>query len=401
MAPSLKNMMANMNGMDDGNDYDMSMEDSDDEDSLDSSNTKDERSPFLDELSYKYLSYTHCTVVEFTQEEGHIGLPQSIAQALLKNDENIAVTKTVDPASTSHSSLKDLEKSINVSLDDEMEDVEALKQPPSQISIDYSEEDKTPGHLAWGAFEVPDLKVEIVLVKLPKGKSCTLIPTIEAVQNGFHQLKDIKAVLEQSLIRTKATLSLNDNVHCWHRGKKFDMTVSSLTPNTYNAVSCINTDIEVHIGSADIDKESDKHEENGENPSKIQTAVDANGAGRVLGRSLGSNNNDSKENNGMISSILPFDTLKSNLPQKPSPHEKENVCLIQIRGDGKAGKRRFDVQKSTVNDLYVFAASVMDDQIKCFRLVTRFPRRVIELEDSTLKDAGINQGQEMFMIERC
>jgi hypothetical protein len=38
---------------------------------------------YLDELQHKYLAYTHCTVVEFTPEEGNVGLPEAIAKALL------------------------------------------------------------------------------------------------------------------------------------------------------------------------------------------------------------------------------------------------------------------------------------------------------------------------------
>ena len=149
------------------------MENSDDDEE---ETTAERRAPYLAELSHKYIAYTHGTVVEFTQDEGHVGLPASIASALLdptrrrlENDETaIPVTRTVDPASSS---------------DDKTEpDVE---------------EEKTPGHLAWGVFDVPKVEVEVTLLTLPKGKACILVPTEEAVQNGFYGLKDIKLVLEQ------------------------------------------------------------------------------------------------------------------------------------------------------------------------------------------------------------
>ena len=54
--------------------------DSDDDNETDNDNNK---AAYLDELSHKYLSYTYASVVEFTQEEGHIGLPASIASRLL------------------------------------------------------------------------------------------------------------------------------------------------------------------------------------------------------------------------------------------------------------------------------------------------------------------------------
>merc|ERR1712151_1187399 len=164
-------------------------------------------------------------------------------------------------------------------------------------------EEKTPGHLAWGEFDVPDLKVEVVLVNLPKGRGCTLVPTKESVLKGFHNLKDMKAVLEQSLIRTRATLSLHDKVHCWHRGKKFDLTVTSLEPNTYNAVSCINTDIEVDFGSLNDDE--DFEEKKTESASNTAKMIQENVTGQSLGRTLRSFNEAQKRNDNTTSLFMP------------------------------------------------------------------------------------------------
>ena len=56
-------------------------------------------------------------------------------------------------------------------------------------------------------------------------------------------------------------------------------------------------------------------------------------------------------------------------------------------------------------DLFAFGSHVCDGADPSgFRLVTRFPRRVFQLEGSfapnaTLESAGIGQGQEMFMVE--
>lgn len=389
MSPLINQMMENMNGLDDADEDDISMGDSDDEEDDPS---KHENSAFLDELSCKYLAYTHCTVVEFTQEEGHIGLPQSISRALLNNDKSIPVTRTKDPATISPTEEEDL-KIIG-----QAEEVQNTSNSPMQG--DDSDENKTPGHLAWGAFDIPDLEVEVVLVSLPKGKACTLVPTKQSMQNGFYQLKDIKAALEQSLIRTKATLSLNDNVHCWYRGKKFDMIVSSLTPNTYNAVSCINTDIEVDIGCEDHDTKKLGETAKEALPLKIPTTK--TNVGRVLGRSLHSSSDNTEQQKHFTSPVLPLESfIASSIPPEPPSDEKENICLIQIRGDGKAGRRKFDIKKTTVMNLYTYAASVVGGQSNSFRLVTRFPRKVLELGDINLKEAGLQEGQEMFIIEKC
>merc|ERR1719343_963436 len=87
------------------------------------------------------------------------------------------------------------------------------------------------------------------MVQLPKGTGCTLEPTPAAIRNNFYGLKDVKLVLEQSLVRTRATLSKGDTVSTWHRGKKYDLTVSKVLPSRFRAITCINTDIEVEFGA--------------------------------------------------------------------------------------------------------------------------------------------------------
>merc|ERR1712194_571309 len=115
------------------NEDDDFMGDSDSED-----DEANEMEAFRDELSQQYLAYTHCTVVEFTQDEGHVGIPQIVAKALLgrKSDSDdstesknlpIPVKRTVDPAASATNA-------------DGTSDV-------------VSPGDQTPGHLAWGGFD--------------------------------------------------------------------------------------------------------------------------------------------------------------------------------------------------------------------------------------------------------
>jgi hypothetical protein len=80
----------------------------DDDDSDDENDQQQHMAAYMDELSHKYLSYTHCTVVEFTQEEGYVGIPQPIALALLDSKNNsISSTRTVDPAQAATKDDKD------------------------------------------------------------------------------------------------------------------------------------------------------------------------------------------------------------------------------------------------------------------------------------------------------
>jgi hypothetical protein len=60
------------------------------------------------------------------------------------------------------------------------------------------------------------------------------------------------------------------------------------------------------------------------------------------------------------------------------------------------------MHKSNVKDLSAYAASLIGKDEQTFRLVARFPRRVFSIDEngsSALVDAGIQQRQEMFMVE--
>lgn len=347
------------------------------DDSDDDDDEKNEKTEYLDELSQKYITYAYSTVVEFTQDEGHVGLPASIAAALLdskrrRTEEIVPSMRTKDPSQM---------------------DV---------ISVDPPDEDRTPGHLAWGAFDVPDVELEISLVTLPKGRGCTLVPTMDAIRHGFHQLKDVKLVLEQSLVRTRATLSVGDTVHTWHRGVKFDLEVTEVTPADWQSISCVNTDVEVNIGANEQAEQLETVPMSHENPGKaknhsllrinriLDSKTQSNGQVQ-LGKKL----LDATSSNTTKS---PF-AGKAHVPFRPEPpaDQTDGICTIQIRADNGSGRRRFDVNIATVQDVFSFAASLTS--LESFQLVTRFPRRILIVQDAILSAAGILPGQELFLVE--
>jgi hypothetical protein len=347
-----------------------------DDEVLDDSDHDDDASfhaAFLDELDHKYLAYTHATVVEFTQEEGHVGLPEPIAVVLLEKARlkqqgsvDISTFRTIDPAAVA-------------------EDIETKHSMGTDMDND---DEKTPGHFAWGAFDLPNFPIEISLVKLPQGQGATLTPTLDAIQNGFYNLDDIKLVLEQSLVRTRATLTVGDTIQSWHRGRKYELKVSALRPPSFNAVVCLNTDLEVEFGVAHEESIEDLVDKRAGN----SLPANANAGNNIRGRTLA-------EASQVVSAAVSAVTGEHiNLPEEP-PADADNVCLVQIRSDNNQGRRRFDVT-STMNDLFLFASTVTTETR--FQLVTRFPRRVFTLADGaqTLQEAGITTKQELFMIER-
>ena len=355
------------------------IDDAMEEDSDEDDDGKNEQTEYLDELSHKYIAYAYATVVEFTQDEGHVGLPASIAAALLDPKRRRVATEIVPSMRTTDPSNVDV------------------------ISV-APEEDRTPGHLAWGAFDVPVVNLEISLVTLPKGRGCTLVPTMDAIRQGFHQLKDVKLVLEQSLVRTRATLSVGDTVHTWHRGVKFDLKVSEVAPADWHSISCVNTDVEVNIGANEHAEQPEtaptSHEKpsssNGQSLLKSSSILDStlmSDGHVILGKKL-------SEAASIKTTDTPPFAGNPHVVLKPEPpaDQTEGICTIQIRADKESGRRRFDVNAATVQDLFSFAASLTN--LESFQLVTRFPRRILVAQDAILSAAGIQPGQELFLVEQ-
>ncbi|KAL3798155.1 hypothetical protein HJC23_005716 [Cyclotella cryptica] len=360
------------------------------------------RDAYLDELSHRYLAYTHGTVVEFTQEDGCVGLPEPIAQALLnpntysmvgngRHKNKIPTKRTVDPASA-----------VNMPTDiDNPMDTES-----TQVPVDSDDGEKTPGHPAYGKFDVPAGPIEITPIKsLPPGTDCTFTPTASSIQNGFYNLKDVKLVLEQSLMRTRATLSRGDVIRTWRRGVSFDLIVSKVSPGDYGVVSCVNTDLNVDIGPPEGMESEDAEIRTGEKPLHEYKANE------TTGRTLSEPSERTNQSNCPPSGVI-YKSIE--LPPEPTDDESTGVCVVQIRGIGSnsSGRRRFRVTTATMKDLFAFASHVGGegfDGVSAFCLVTRFPRKVYRLSssggkdcyqaDDTLESAGIAEGQVLFMIE--
>ena len=376
--------------------------------------------PYLCELAHKFVSYTFSTVIEFTEEEGCIGLPYSIARALLdpakcdgmrRNDltfasDDMLGATSQDFTNTIIEHTTTVDPSVASTTQDPVYD-QGHKQASTQTST-YTFEQETPGHPAYGAFPVPSQPIQVsLLTHLPLGTQCSLRPTQAAIEHGFHRLKDIKYVLEQSLIKTRAALSVGDSIHAWFRGFRFDLTVQGVEPSDFGVVSCVNTDITVDIVS---DAEDEGKESSGVGTSTTETHghrlgrpaddLKPTGEGTVL-----TGNSKATTENTTLEKLQ--DAI--NLPLEPTI-DGENILTIQIRGNDVVSKRRrFDASTTSVQTLFDYARFeniIQGDSSVAsqYRLVTRFPRRVFEYVndgDKTLLELGMgNQTQIMLLLER-
>eukprot|EP00956_Cyclotella_meneghiniana_P015878 scaffold24646_cov20-Cyclotella_meneghiniana.AAC.2 len=418
------------------NDNDDSMDDSDHEE--ESTTLAAWREAYLDELSHRYLAYTHGTVVEFTQEEGCVGLPEPIARALLRPNAYSLVQRSSNSDSGNNAindipTKRTVDPAIAVVTSSENDDstCTTIKQQQSTSSTTRMEVDdeKTPGHPAYNAFDIPSLPIEIIpITSLPPGKDCTFTPTTQSIRAGFYDLKDIKAVLEQSLMRTRATLSRGDVIRTWRRGVCFDLMVSKLSSDSvmtsssslsldYGVVSCVNTDLNVDIGVPEEEEEGEGGNDD------VKGAESENSGGRTLAEPSSSSSQTTSISTTTAQQSKETTNKAIELPPEPPENETQGVCTIQIRGGGintnnTTGRRRFKTNTSTMGDLFSFASNISGHDVLSFRLVTRFPRKVYKLSslanddeddddadycygaNDLLENVGIVNGQILFMIEK-
>ena len=409
-SPLLRSMMESADVTVDGIRDEAKDEQDDEEEEYDDDTIIDKTQAYREELKHQYVSYAYATVVEFTEEEGYVGLPRAIADRLLNpllngnNEKDIIGSRfNVDPSAVSN-----MDEHINGEMEDKT----------------YKEQ-HTPGHPAYGLFPIPSSSIDISLItKLPIGNRAVLIPTYDAIKNGFYDLKNIKEVLEQSLIRTRAGLVIGDKVATWFRGRRFELQVKDVMPGEYGAVSLINTDVLVDIDAVDKDEKDQGgkvHEDM--NGYRLGSASESTVGFASTGHHLTDPTDDGPSKANALSSQSK--TYNSTVPNvkhntlltEPPLHITDNVITIQIHGnEGQTSRRRrFDTERSTVSHLFVFAclegmvkydSNENDDNLDSkkfrFRLVSRFPRRVLDYNvdgEKSLRDAGLQGGQELFFIE--
>lgn len=364
------------------------MDDDEDDDDIvtTSPNNRPSKKQFLNDMSYymkelqqyQYLSYTHGTVIEFTQEEGYIGIPKAVAAALLTS--TMETTRTIDPASA-------------VAPDETMED-HGLDGDDNDVG------EKTPGHVAYNAFDIPAVPIEIVWLQLPKGTGMTLRPLTKSF---YHLQQDqIKFALEQSIQRTRATITLYDTLTTWYRGKEYQFLVTKLVTsssptNCYNAISCINTDMEIDFEPMPTDDTetplvTDVPTTTTSSTSTGRRLMDETPRTTITTTSVP--NPDDDTSNTMV-----HYNIKELPPEPPIDDTNRRIITIQFRFPHPRPfqQRRFDITTTTIRDLFTFVAPPSRVQ-----LVRRYPRRIFGTPQDdhwTLEQAGFQSGNELLIVE--
>lgn len=226
---------------------------------------------------------------------------------------------------------------------------------------------------------------------------------LQPAKHGFHEAlgDDMRTALEGSLME-HSTLTEEDWIEVHHDGITHELQVLELQPST--AVSVVDTDMEADVGpSAEVEAaikaeqealkkleleraklEQERQRKEEERQRKEQEEIDRQARLAEERRRFA----DSK-----AASLPP--EVDSNCPTPWT------LCLIRMP-DGSRCQRRFKLE-DPVSLLFDFVDSKGAGGVDSgqYRLVTQFPRRVFESRSSsTLGEAGLAQGQEVFLVER-
>jgi len=367
---------------------------------------KTDSSLYLHELNHRYRSYTYGTVLEFTAEEGCIGIPATIAKTLLQqriDGAKLDSTFTRDPAQASLAKQQQKKDSNEL--------IDMATEPSSSSN---NETERIPGHIAYEAFPIPCLPLTIQLATPPRGTACILRPLSP---NTFHRIPNVKISLEQSIIQTRATLNVGQEIDCWYRGHCEKLLVDKVTPEDFRVVGCVDTDITVEFSSSNLSEDQGKEnvvdvdEDAKQDQTKSSGGYTLGGKGRTL---------QNESINNAPKSIGSSDAMKNISKIPPQQHQTTDIsppltisepsapsgttCRILIRGQYSSMQRLFNIKTTTKSQLFHYISlqgalytskdehQKQDDEQKRltrkFQLVTRYPRTVMALDE---KDDSTNQ----------
>ncbi|CAM9544808.1 unnamed protein product [Ectocarpus sp. 8 AP-2014] len=365
-----------------------------------------EKAPVLQGGTITTTRTTHAGVLEFVADEGTIGLPRKVVLSLLGAAAHQVPSRTSDE---------------NISANDDPENEKAER--PAVEGLE---------------------NVVVRYVRLAKATFARVVP--ETV--GLSQVSELRAMLEHNM-RNHATLTVGDHLSVWRRGKEFSLKVVELRPEPQ--VTVIDTDMEIELdlpekareqlqekGAQDRAKTLRAHMGAATTSSRGSSPMQSlspppSGGGYVVG-----GKGSSVAAGGMDTSttgLSPMDDSESDddsdldsdderstaggpkkrafdlekhrlakfqqLPEEP-PRDEEGVFTCQLRTtEGKFTRRfRFADALGVLLDFCEAQGGVPGQ----YRLVMRFPRRVLTRDDAsagtTLREAGLTSKQESVILER-
>lgn len=320
---------------------------------------------------------THAGVLEFSAEDGRIGLPLKVRKSLV-----------AEPEETREDGSRGMEERV---------------EGPG------GEEGDSRASPAWGS----GWKVRVKYVRLEKGTYAKVQPR---TGNLWH-VPELKGMLEMNL-QNHATLSEGDVLQVWYRGRCFDLRVTGLEPT--QAVTVIDTDLTVDVEVPEEQTEREREESRlsadaggvkgqvvggGGPPPHVSQSCESRG--QEAGMEEPSVNSGAKEEERRKRMMA---TQLSKLAPEPDEGNGDWIALVVRKPDGSMISRRF-LRSQPFQDVFRFveATSVSSDHDPLdmtYRLVTRFPRRVFTVGETAAQSVGEVLGseagkRETLMYEAC
>jgi len=254
------------------------------------------------------------------------------------------------------------------------------------------------------------VRVTIKYVRLPRVTYVKLQPK----EHRFSNVGPIKAVLEENL-RRHTTLTVDDEVTVWYRGKAHSMRVVDMQPERFG--SLVDTDVEVDL---EVSAEYDRHQQS-------EVAASAAAASSNKARKLNVTSPIEQDESAAAPPAAGFNTATATsttaavgiaaeratttLPTEPSPGEPGVIaCRVRLPS-GKSCVRRFLVRDPMLW-LLQFARAQPDVQALCadkgkghgatVQLTVRQPTRVFAEESlaggQSFEQLGVTAAQETFLL---
>mmetsp|Transcript_10221 Transcript_10221/g.10294 ORF Transcript_10221/g.10294 Transcript_10221/m.10294 type:complete len:429 (-) Transcript_10221:330-1616(-) len=263
------------------------------------------------------------------------------------------------------------------------------------------------------------LKIIVKYVRLPKISYVKLQPK----QHQFSNVGPVKLVLEENL-QKHTTLSIDDIVTVWYRGKSYSMRVVEIRPEPYGTL--LETDVEVDLEVSEeyqthIQNISSKSDEDKASAGQYRTLAAASlppaqTPAQYHSRDITESERDLTETKRDEKIMCTHHNMKVDssvstgrhlsLPAEPEPNHPD-VITCRIRGPtGKPLTRRF-LSNQPLSYLVDYLHTQHDvchsNERKRIQLTTRQPMRVFtedQLKDNqSFIDMGITTKQETFLLD--
>eukprot|EP01041_Mallomonas_annulata_P010420 gene10420-21729_t len=257
----------------------------------------------------------------------------------------------------------------------------------------------------FGETDQPKDNVQIKYVRLPKITYVKLQPK----EHQFSNVGPIKAVLEENL-RRHTTLSIDDVLTVWYRGKAHALKVVEIKPEMYG--SLIDTDVEVDL---DVSEEYQKHVDDTA-ASSSSTTTSYSAKYQKLSESSPQQPTDTDvdaadvmEVEESIANTVPVPSSLPPITLPPEPASDDiNTIVCRIRDpSGTFSTRKFN-KTQPMNILFDYVRTQSnnnnDGSRRRIQLTARAPTRVYTSdasfiqENKSFEDMGVTSSQETFLL---